>query len=242
MRAILGKPDCPDSSYILVLRGLDLWAIKYFHSHVKKYPTWGCLVFPDEGEMLSSPEGLVSSPIHKVFVDERYVSVSDGTLIKWVKEAFPPFSEDEMESSCDMGKPGSDHTAISIVRERIRSVSSDSVISAMELARLSSVFKDERFINEGVRRCKEEVLRKILDSPEFWNVDISTNEYTGDMRISVRIDVGISEKLPKKELLVDAVKGSSDAIKALSKSIGDGSIRVIDSLNSLTGENKDFML
>lgn len=242
MRAILGKPDCPDSSYILVLRGLNHLAIKYFHSHVKKYLTWGCLVFPDEGEMPSLPEGLVSSPIHKVFVDEKYTFVSDGTLIKWVKEAFPPFSEDEMESSCDMGKPGSDHTAISIVRERIRSISSGSVISAMELARLLSVFKDERFIDERVRRYKEEVLRKILDSPEFWNVDISTNEYTGDMRISVRIDVGISEKLPKKELLVDAVKGSSDAIKALSKSIGDGSIRVIDSLNSLTGENKDFML
>lgn len=242
MRAILGKPDCPDSSYILVLRGLDHLAIEYFHSHVKKYPTWGCLVFPDEGEILSSPEGLVSSPIHKVFVEGRYVSVSDGTLIKWVKEAFPPFSEDEMESSCDMGKPGSDHTAISIVRERIRSISSDTVISAMELARLSSVFKDECFIDEGVRRCKEEVFRKILDSPEFWDVDLSTDDCTGDMRISVRIDVGISEKYPKKELLMDAIKGSSDAIKALSKAIGDGSIRVIDSLNSFTGENKDFML
>lgn len=220
MRAILGKPDCPDSSYILVLRGLNHLAIKYFHSHIKKYPTWGCLVFPDEGEILSSPEGLVSSPIHRVFIDERYVSVSDGTLIKWVKEAFPPFSEDEMESSCDMGKPDSDHTAISIVRERIRSISSDSVISAMELARLSSVFIDER-----VRRCKEEVFRKILDSPEFWDVDLSTDGCTGDMRISVRIDVGISEKYPKKELLMDAIKGSSDAIKALSKAIGDGSIR-----------------
>lgn len=239
MRAILGKPDCPDSSYILVLRGLDLWAIKYFHSHVKKYPTWGCLVFPEEGGILSS-EGLVCSSIHRVFADERYASVSDGTLIKWVKEAFPPFSEDEMESSCDMGKPGSDHTAISIFRERIRSISSNSVISAMELARLSSVFKDESFIDKRVRRCKEELFRKILDLPEFWDVDLSTDDCTGDMRISVRI--GIAEKLPKKELLMDAIKGSSDAIKALGKAIGDGSIRVIDSLNSLTGENKDFML
>lgn len=195
MRAILGKPDCPDSSYLLVLRGLDLWAIKYFYSHIKKYPTWGCLVFPEEGGSSPLPEGLVSSPIHKVFVDKRYVSVSDGTLIKWVKKAFPPFSEDEMESSCDMGKPGSDHTAISIVRERIRSISSDSVISAMELARLSSVFKDGCFIDERVRRCKEKVLRKILDSPEFWDVDLSTDDCTGDTRISVRIDVGISEKV-----------------------------------------------
>lgn len=242
MRAILGKPDCPDFSYILVLRGLDHLAIKYFHSHVEKYPTWGCLVFPDEGEAPPLLKDIVFSPIHKIFADEKYVSVSDGTLIKWVKEAFPPFSEDEMESSCDMGKPGSDHTAISIVRERIRSISSDTVISAMELARLSSIFKDERFIDEGVRRCKEEVFRKILDSPEFWDVDLSTDDCTGDMRISVRIDVGISEKYPKKELLMDAIKGSSDAIKALSKAIGDGSIRVIDSLNSFTGENKDFML
>lgn len=225
MRAILGRTNCPDSSYILVLRGLNHLAIKYFHYHVKKYPTWGCLVFPDEGEILSSPESIVASPIHRVFVDEGYVYVSDGTLITWVKKVFPPFSEDEMESSCDMGKPGSDHTAISIVRERIRSISSDSVIPAMELARLSSVFRDKRFIDEGVRRCKEEVFRKILDSPEFWDVDLSTDECTGDMRISVRIDVGISEKYPKKELLRDAIKGSSDAIKALGKAIGDGRIR-----------------
>lgn len=111
----------------------------------------------------------------------------------------------------------------------------------MELARLSSAFKDKRFIDVGVCRCKEEVPRKILDSPEFWDVDLSTDEHTGDIRIAVRIDVGISEKYPKKELLMDAIKGSSDAIKALSKSIGDGRIRVIDALNSLTGENKDFM-
>ena len=86
------------------------------------------------------------------------------------------------------------------------------------------------------------MFRKILDSPEFWDVDLYTDECTGDMRISVRIDVGISEKYPKKELLMDAIKGSSDAIKALSKAVGDGSIRVIDSLNNLRGENKDFML
>ena len=168
---------------------------------LKRYPTWGCLVFPDEGEILEASEDIVSTPIHRILNEIRYTRVSDETIIKWVKEAFPPFSEDDMESSCDMGKPGSDHTAISILRERTRIVSSDTVISAMELARLSSVFKDGRFIDEGVRGCKEEVLRKILDSPEFWDVDLSTDECTGDMRISVRIDVGISEKLPKRNFL-----------------------------------------
>lgn len=109
MRAILGKLDCPGSSYILVLRGLlDVATLDYFKYHAKKYPIWGCLVFSDEGEELVSPDITISTPIHKVFVEEKYTRVSDETLIKWVKEAFPPFSEDEMESSCDMGKPGSD--------------------------------------------------------------------------------------------------------------------------------------
>lgn len=74
---------------------------KVFSFSRKEIPTWGCLVFPDEGEILSSPEGLVSSPIHKVFVDGRYVSVSDDTLIKWVKEAFPPFEDDDPEIGRD---------------------------------------------------------------------------------------------------------------------------------------------
>lgn len=219
MRAILGKPDCQGSSYILVLRGLlDVATLVYFNYHAKKYPTWGCLVFPDEGEMLPSLEGIVLSPIHRVFADEEYVYVSDGTLIKWVKELFPPFSEDE-ESFCGMGKHGSDHMATPL-RERIRSIRTDSVISAMELARLPSAFKDN-FIGAEVRRCREKVTQKILDSPEFWDIDLSTDEYTGAIRISVRIDVGTYAKsTPKKELFMDAIKGSSDAIKA----IGDDSI------------------
>ena len=95
MRAILGTPDKPGSSYILVIRGLDEKSIGYFMRHVKRYPTWGCLVFSEEGEILTSPEGIVPTPIHKVFVDKLYISVSDDTLIKWVKEAFPPYREDD---------------------------------------------------------------------------------------------------------------------------------------------------
>lgn len=134
MRAILGKPDCPDSSYILILRGLDTSAMDYLHFHTKKYATWGCLVFPEKGENLPSLKDTSLTPIHKMFTNRIYIKVSDDTLIKWVKEAFPPFSEDEMEPSCG---------------------------------------------------------------------------------------AGISEKDSKRELLMDAIKGSFDAIRDLSKTIGD---------------------
>lgn len=101
MRAILGRTNRPDSSYILVLRGLNHLAIKYFHYHVKKYPTWGCLVFPEIGELLTSPDITESTSIHKVFVSVEYAHVSDVTLIKWVKEAFPPFEDDDPEIGRD---------------------------------------------------------------------------------------------------------------------------------------------
>ena len=102
MRAILGKPDCPDSSYILVLRGLTAPnTLDYFYYHVTRYPTWGCLVFPDEGEILVEKEDIVSTPIHRVFTKESYIRVPDEIIIKWVKEAFPPFSEDDIEYVTD---------------------------------------------------------------------------------------------------------------------------------------------
>ena len=39
MRAILGKVDCPDSAYILVLRGIDEKTLEYYGYHLKKYDT-----------------------------------------------------------------------------------------------------------------------------------------------------------------------------------------------------------
>lgn len=35
MRAIYGKPGNPDSSHILIIRGVDVYSIDYFTEHVK---------------------------------------------------------------------------------------------------------------------------------------------------------------------------------------------------------------
>lgn len=154
MRSILGKPDCPDSAYILVLRGIMEYTLEYFSHHVKEYPTWGCLVFPDEDEKLISPGTLASTPIHKVFVEEKYVSVSDDTLIKWVKEAFPPFHDDEEEVAVDMGKPSGDYMTVHrFDTGKLRLLSSERKIPAMELS-LGHI-KEDVIVKREVEMCKK---------------------------------------------------------------------------------------
>lgn len=101
MRAILGKIDCPDSSYILVLRGLSEDTSEYFYYHKEKYPTWGCLVFPDEADDAMSENVVMFTPIHKVYAISYYKHVSDEKILKWVREAFPPFKDDDPEIGRD---------------------------------------------------------------------------------------------------------------------------------------------
>lgn len=103
MRAIIGTPDKPCSSYILVIRGLDEKSIEYFMRHVKMYPTWGCILFPEYMEnpmgvrlkMLEKEFVLHNSAIHRIFASDIYAIRSDVELVKDVKNAFPPYREDD---------------------------------------------------------------------------------------------------------------------------------------------------
>ncbi len=61
MRAIYGKPDNPDSSHILIIRGVDVYSIDYFTEHVKKYPTWGLILAWDADEVSYFAEAMVKT-------------------------------------------------------------------------------------------------------------------------------------------------------------------------------------
>lgn len=104
MRAILGTPGAPGSAYMLVLRGLD--SVEYLKYHAKEYPTWGCLVFPEDKmrgvdiEEFSLGETIKYSPIHQLFSDLKYAYISDEHLLKWVRKKFPPFDEDDDPATC----------------------------------------------------------------------------------------------------------------------------------------------
>lgn len=184
MRAILGKPDCPDSSYILVLRGPTLPdTLDYYYYHVKRYPTWGCLVFPEEGEILSELEDIVSTPIHRVFTKESYTSVSDAKLIQWVKECFPPFSEDDIESSRVTDKLDVDCIEVP-PSGKMRRFDSHRVIPAVELRHAF----DSLVVENGISACKSEIFRRIFEIPELWDINLYEDPH-GDKHIHVSLIV-----------------------------------------------------
>lgn len=221
MRAILGVPDCPDSSYILVLRGFGNATLEYFRYHVKKYPTWGCLVFPNDRGPIPPPISLTTevSPIHRIF-EEKYFA-SDTEIIKWVKESFPPFSEDEMGS-------------VPYREEGDLKIDTRSVITAMELAGLFT--HKYEFISGCVHTCKDRILRKVLEMPEFWDIDLSTDAHTGNMQVRVTLNVG------KVRDLSIPIKECADTISTLGKSLGESSRKITDVLGALgvAPKSEDF--
>ena len=89
MRAIYGKPDNPDSSHILIIRGVDVYSIDYFTEHVKKYPTWGLILAWDADEVSYFAEAMVKTlpqtSIH------QFVSDLDPTDAESYIPTPPPF-------------------------------------------------------------------------------------------------------------------------------------------------------
>ena len=95
MRAIYGKPDNPDSSHILIIRGVDVYSIDYFTEHVKKYPTWGLILAWDADEVSYFAEAMVKTlpqtSIHQFVSD---IFSCDEDLIRYVLTRFPKYNED----------------------------------------------------------------------------------------------------------------------------------------------------
>ena len=103
MRCILGDLDNPNSSYILVVRGICEFSLDYFSNHTKRFPTWGLLLFPEKGQLLFTKErfesicsfkGIKTSSIHQVFFEDRAVMLSDKEILEYVRDNFPPYQED----------------------------------------------------------------------------------------------------------------------------------------------------
>lgn len=212
MRAILGKPDCPDSSYILVLRGIDMDSAEYFARHVKEYPTWGCLVFPDVGERLMVPFTVGNTSIHKRFAGTGYSAVSDENLIKWVKETFPPFIEDEEDTSSDKVEKSGVYPTADFCKE-VKTLSAIRSISLEEI--YHALFSKDEFIHREVEMCKSEIVRKLLAIPEFWDVRISEDAHF-HTTIQVRFAAGV---MKCERPTPDSIRELSDSVREFETSL-----------------------
>lgn len=101
MRVIKGKINEPNSARILVIRGIDPESLNYLLEHTKKYPTWGCLVFPEKGVTVASIyRHHQSGSIHQLITAAppfvaNFASETDELILKFVDEKFPPYIEDD---------------------------------------------------------------------------------------------------------------------------------------------------
>lgn len=103
MRALLGEPDNPQSAYILVIRRIYEEGYTYWQNHKRLYPTWGCLLFPDYGEVFTfrpeivdpiiGPE-IIGGKIHCLFSAD-YNKLSDFEIIGLVRRNFPMYSDED---------------------------------------------------------------------------------------------------------------------------------------------------
>ena len=114
MRAIYGKPDNPDSAYILVLRGIDDESLEYLQSHSEKYSSWGCILFPERNQPISTDyyEAGRLYPIWHRFYEAKGIhsiqnwglNEKDETLIESVTRTYPPYNEDGDSETSSMDK------------------------------------------------------------------------------------------------------------------------------------------
>ena len=104
MRALLGEPDRPGSAYILVIRGIYDEGYTYWLNHQKLYPTWGCLLFPDRGEVfefrpeivhpITEKEVISGSHIHKIYSAE-FNEYSDEAILGLVRKIYHEYSDED---------------------------------------------------------------------------------------------------------------------------------------------------
>ena len=207
MRAILGKVDCPDSAYILVLRGIDEKTLEYYGYHLKKYYTWGCIVFSEMNEAERSFDVPVTS-IHKIFSGRSFASASDEQLIEWVRRNFPPFLDDEGELT---------EPEFPTFEKKSERLNYTRVIDGMILA---DTFLDKKeLIEREVLNCKKGILDKILSESNFWETKLSMMEGTGGMKVQVSLNVGVVDM--REESISDALRRCEKSIESYEYSLKD---------------------
>lgn len=129
MRAIYGKPDYPDSAYILVLRGIDDESLTYLQSHSEKYPSWGCIIFPERGQLLTKLDK-DENPIWRRFNEAKGIHsirlwggyVEDAEIIKFATKVYPPYNEDGDSETSSTDKTDSCKRIADIINESELSV------------------------------------------------------------------------------------------------------------------------
>lgn len=201
MRPILGEPNEPGSSYILVLRGVEAVSIAYLEQHSKAYPTWGCLIFPEFKEELKPCYSLpVSAGIHKVFCDVIYSGYSDLMILKVVKEMFPPYTEDDPVVDYKSEKPSKVRELIE--PSRVFNLSGSAEASAANIMLLGA----DKVKEHLVHTLKGNIFRKLAEDSSYWDVkEIAQSD--GSISIAVTLRVAPPEKPPPIFDRIEAAKG-----------------------------------
>lgn len=227
MRCILGYLGNPDSSYILVVRGICESSLGYFSNHTKRFPTWGLLLFPEKGQLLApkerfeslcSSKGIKTSSIHQIFFEDRAVMLSDREILEYVRDNFPPYQEDSdplteiiMDGDHSYKDDRVDATAwrafFSPTSSRV-SVAIPKIISIVQKVDASdpyfttdirgkSIILESDLDKRYLKRLKSQLLEKLLEDDSLFKVQCIPRGF--DIEVSVAVSV-----IPaSKESLVD---------------------------------------
>lgn len=97
MRPIYGTPDKPNSEHILIIRGIDLDSLTYFRMHKDKYPTWGCIIVREEGQIEHhcAVRDKDNTSIHQVITDMDFQCRSDYAIVTRLLKKFPKYSDSD---------------------------------------------------------------------------------------------------------------------------------------------------
>ena len=193
MRAIFGRPDDPSSAYILVLRGIDEDSVRYFEAHMRKYPTWGCLLFPEyEQTDYDARPPFYRTRVHCYYLDLRYSRETDSEILMEVNKYFPPYSDED---------PLVEETAPKVETPPLmvsRLDKPDTIRICNELP-----FHRHRIsppeMADFTERLKREVLKQVLENPAYWVVSVCYTER--GTKIDVKLEVCRHElvSMSKKE-------------------------------------------
>lgn len=211
MRELLGKTNDPRSSHILVIRGFDYLSKQVYQDHFTRYPTWGCLLFPEFRQYISPKdaddfESLPCDDIHKVF-NRSYASFADLPILDLVNKTFPSYDEDDdpvVPSVMDdkvtpeviPGPTCEDSVVVSAPSYRDYEILGSSQGVSKMLLEMASSSKDEllrrskeSMIDSVINSCKRQILDKILKDSHssYWKIMVND---AGDSYV-ITVELGV---------------------------------------------------
>lgn len=172
MRPIFGVPYQPESSYILILRGIDDESYRYYIEHQKLFPHWGCVVVCEIGQETSwHTESSTGAFLYDT--SSHYKTLLDDEVIKIICEKFPPYEDDE-----DPIVAANPFKAIDEWRKMVSgaepgALTVDSISEFTHITDIVSVSSVRKVLPIHSKRdeiigCKKEILHRLMTEDSLW--------------------------------------------------------------------------